>query len=69
MAVMVDVDDLVSAGQIAERAGVTVAAVSNWSARNVSFPAPVRDECRSRLWLWSEVQVWLGATRRAGSVW
>lgn len=66
---MVDVDDLVSASQIAERAGVGASAVVNWSNRHVTFPAPVRDEPRSRLWLWSEVQVWLGASRRAGSIW
>ncbi len=62
----VDVDDLVTPSEIAERAGVTAAAVSNWSARDVTFPSPVKDTSRCRIWLWSEVQLWLRVTGRSG---
>lgn len=65
----VRVGDLVSLAQIAERAGVGDNAVANWTVRGngprtLPFPDPVRDEQRSRLWLWPEVAAWLDETGR-----
>ncbi len=51
---------LVSAAEIARRAGVSRPAVANWAARHVGFPEPV-----ARLkYDWREVEAWLAATGR-----
>jgi len=61
----VDVDDLVTAGQIAERLGLAFAeTVYNWVNRYPEFPDPVWHVGRIRLWLWSEVRAWAIATGR-----
>lgn len=55
----VSVSDLVTGTEIAERYGVTPAAVANWTARYDDFPQPVKEVPRLRLWLWTEVERWL----------
>lgn len=62
----VDTDDLVTATDIAERAGVSQAAVWNWLARREStrFPEPVFTAHRTTLWLWTDVHGWLIASGR-----
>ncbi len=61
----VDVDDLVTAVQIAERLGLAYAeTVYNWINRYPDFPSPVWTDGRSRLWLWPEVAAWARATGR-----
>jgi len=67
---MVDVDDLVTASQIADWLGLAHAeTVYNWVTRYPEFPEPAWRVGRARLWLWSEVRVWASATGRlpAGS--
>ena len=59
-------DPLVNASDIANRAGVTRQAVSNYVAgkRGKSFPRPVaRVETDSPLWSWLEVVQWFRQTR------
>jgi len=61
----VDVDDLVTSGQIAERLGIAFSeTVSNWMTRYPDFPRPVWQVDRFRLWLWSEVRSWAVDTDR-----
>ena len=38
---LVDPDDIVGVGEIAEMAGVSTAAVANWRARGHGFPEPL----------------------------
>lgn len=62
---LVDVDDLVSAPQIAERCGLGhTETVYNWVTRYPAFPAAVWKAGRVRLWVWSEVRAWAIATGR-----
>lgn len=56
--------DLVTLHDIAKRSGVSLQAVANWAARDLGFPDPVRDEPRSRLWLWPDVERWLIDNKR-----
>lgn len=63
MSRLVDVDDLMSAGDIARLVGVRPSAVSNWQRRYPGFPAPVRvwaeeGTGRRALWLKSDVLAW-----------
>jgi hypothetical protein len=61
---LVDVDDLMTAGEIAALIGVRPSAVSNWQRRYPGFPAPVRTWAdkgrtgRRALWLKPEVLAW-----------
>jgi hypothetical protein len=62
--VKVDTDDLCTAVDIANMAGVYPSAVSNWIARHADFPKPVFERPRAcRLFLWSEVREWLTTPR------
>ena len=64
----VDVDDLVTAGQIAERLDLAFAeTVYNWVNRYPEFPDPAWHVGRIRLWLWTEVRAWAAATDRLPS--
>jgi uncharacterized protein with beta-barrel porin domain len=56
----VDLDDLVNATGIAERAGLAgPQAVVNWLAREDDFPEPVAVYGKMKLWLWPDVHRWL----------
>jgi hypothetical protein len=52
--ITVDTEDLVSATDIAFLFGVTVAAVSNWQARDLGFPEPVLSVANGSTKLWSK---------------
>jgi hypothetical protein len=61
----VDLDDLVSAAEIAERFGVRrPQVVHDWVRRHEGFPEPVYRRDRVRLWLWPEVAAWGKTTGR-----
>ena len=62
----VDVDLLVTAGDIASRVGVETQTVHMWAARHPGFPASLRLIGRYQVWLWPEVERWLKATDRLG---
>jgi len=65
---LVDVEDLVTAQQIADRFGVAqVQTVYNWERRYPAFPLPAWKIGRWRLWLWSEVEAWGRVTDRLPS--
>lgn len=60
--VRIEPDPLVSSRDIAERAGLTRAAVTNYAkgTRGHGFPLPVaRFDTSSPLWKWTEVSRWL----------
>ena len=56
----IDVDNLVTADQIAERLNVAdLSVVYNWARRHKTFPAPVLERGkRIRMWDWPEVKEW-----------
>jgi hypothetical protein len=59
-------EDLVVAGEIAERAGVTSAAVRYWATgerRPGSFPEPRVRRQHASLYSWAEVSAWLEAAK------
>jgi predicted DNA-binding transcriptional regulator AlpA len=61
----VDVNDLVSAEEIAERLDLSHAQnVSVWARRHADFPAPVKKLRRAAIWDWAEVEAWAKATGR-----
>ena len=65
MARKVDVDDLVSAQEIADRFGLAHEhAVSNWARRHADFPVPIKKLQRVRIWHWPDIVVWAKATGR-----
>jgi hypothetical protein len=55
---------LVPVGEIAARAGVRPAAVSNWRRRHRDFPAPVERAHGRDLFRWEEVEEWLRSRGR-----
>jgi hypothetical protein len=60
-----DVDQLVGAGEIADRLGMTSPSViRDWITRHADFPAPVRKLRMGFLWHWPEVESWARATGR-----
>jgi predicted DNA-binding transcriptional regulator AlpA len=62
--VRVEPDNLVSLSEIAERSGLTRAAISNYAKgeRGKEFPRPVaRVTSESPLWEWTDVAAWLHA--------
>jgi len=66
--VRIEPDPLVSATDIAERSGLTRAAVSNYvkGNRGHGFPVPVaRFDTTSPLWKWTEVMRWLQGNTQA----
>lgn len=61
-------DDVVTMGEIAERAGRTLAAVDHWVQGRRGpgdFPAPRVPRPRAALWSWAEVADWLAANKLA----
>jgi predicted DNA-binding transcriptional regulator AlpA len=62
--VRIEPDNLVSLSEIAERSGLTRAAISNYAKgeRGKEFPRPVaRVTSESPLWDWTDVAAWLRA--------
>lgn len=60
-----DVDDIVSASEIAARLGVKRRGViHDWRRRHADFPKPVAQVALVHLWLWSEVERWARKTGR-----
>ena len=55
---MADSEVLVSQSDIAARAGVTSAAVSNWRRRYRDFPSPVQETGTGVLFRLADVQRW-----------
>jgi predicted DNA-binding transcriptional regulator AlpA len=61
----IDVDDLVTATDIAERLGVKRAqVVHDWRRRHPDFPAPLVTRPRVLLWAWKDVKAWARRTGR-----
>lgn len=61
----VDADDLVGAGEIADRLGLAhVPSVHNLVRRHADFPKPVALVGQNRIWVWSDVEAWAKATGR-----
>jgi hypothetical protein len=56
--------ELVGVAEIAERAGVTPAAVANWRVRHDDFPEPLVQLRSGGVWDWEHVARWL-ADRKA----
>jgi predicted DNA-binding transcriptional regulator AlpA len=54
-----DGDALVSLADLAEMAGVSRPAVSNWRSRNDDFPIPVQETGATSLFRLSELQTWM----------
>lgn len=62
---LLDTEDLVGIGEIAERTGVSSAAVTNWQKRHVGdFPDPLVKLSCGPIFEWKEVLAWLVATGR-----
>jgi hypothetical protein len=54
-----DVNDLVGAGEIADRLGTKKNVVVNWAGRYGDFPAPIISHLKmGRIWSWREVNAW-----------
>jgi len=51
--------DLASIRDIAKRSGYPVALVAKWTRRYPDFPAPIAELASGRVWLWSEVAIWM----------
>jgi hypothetical protein len=66
----VDVDDLVSPADIAERmklAGGKAAqakVIHEWRYRDLGFPEPVATVGKIKVWAWPDVEKWARATGR-----
>jgi hypothetical protein len=61
----VDVDDLVSAHEIADRLHVgRPSVVHDWRYRALEFPAPVTVLGSVLVWLWPDVEAWARETGR-----
>lgn len=56
--------DLVGVQEIAQMAGVTSQAVTNWEARYADFPQPLVRLASGPVWEWKRVVKWLEATGR-----
>ena len=61
----INVDDLVTATDIAERLGVKRAqVVHDWRRRHTDFPEPLVTRPRVLLWAWKDVKEWARRTGR-----
>ena len=60
---LIDPDDIVGVGEIAEMAGVSTAAVANWRARGHSFPEPLFVKKAGPFFSRRAVQRWLKRRR------
>lgn len=65
MARKVEVEDLVSAVEIAERLDRSRNIVHNWLRRYPSFPRPIVRLAIGHLWSWKAVEAWAGETGRS----
>lgn len=61
---LVPFDDLVGRQEIAERLGVTVAAVDTWRRRSGAFPAPLIVLSSTPIWRMAAVTGWASRNRR-----
>ena len=61
---LLDTEDLVGIGEIAERVGVKSQAVTNWQHRHEDFPEPLVKLSCGPVFEWKEVVQWLEATGR-----
>jgi hypothetical protein len=58
-------EDLVGAGEIAERLGLASASlVHDWTRRYDDFPTPIARLKSGKIWLWPEVKSWATETGR-----
>jgi predicted DNA-binding transcriptional regulator AlpA len=61
----IDMDDLVSAAEIAERLGVGKSTVvHDWRYRDLGFPEAVKMIGQVGIWDWTDVEKWAMATGR-----
>jgi predicted DNA-binding transcriptional regulator AlpA len=58
MTKMINADDVVGVGEIAERFGQSKNTIGNWRSRYEDFPAPVLVLGMGMAYLWSEVRDW-----------
>lgn len=61
---LVAFEDLAGRQEIADRLGVTVAAVDTWRRRYPTFPTPLVVLSATPIWRWSAVASWARATPR-----
>lgn len=61
----VNVDDLVGATEIAQRAVVKLDTVDKWRRRHADFPEPVAELAAGDVWAWPDIEKWLEETGRA----
>ena len=62
---MVDVDDIVGPGEIAQRLRVSqTSMIHHWRRRDPSFPEPLFTRLAGSFWLWPEVERWARSTGR-----
>lgn len=54
--------------EVAQAAGVTPQAVSNWVQRRADFPRPIASLASGSIWDGAEVRRWLGQDRHPGQV-
>ncbi len=54
-----DPDDIVGAPEIADRSGIHPEYPKTWGGRE-SFPGPVAKLEIGKLWLWPDVEAWIG---------
>lgn len=60
------ITDPVGVSEIAARAGVRAATVSQWRYRHADFPSPAVELAMGPIWEWSAVAKWLERDRPAG---
>lgn len=60
----IETKDLVGCSEIANKSGVSTAAVVNWANRYADFPRPLASLGCGPIFLWSDVKKWLTATGR-----
>ena len=53
-----------TAGEIADRLGMSRRVVNNWRRRYPDFPQPTHEFGRVLVWSWEDVEAWLRATGR-----
>lgn len=60
---LIDTDNVVCMTEIAEMAGVTPSAISNWRKRNVGFPQPIVTLRIGALWHRPDVEEWIAGRK------
>lgn len=60
----IDVDQLVTSHDIADRLGIGWRVVHDWRRRYDNFPEPVIARHRVLVWHWGDVEAWARATGR-----